>query len=131
MPGLKIVSLNTDFWYCDNWFNYPNYSNPDPNGMMKFLISELEDSESKNEKVWIIGHVPSGFAPNNAIANPTALFQSIIVRFSPSTIAATFWGHTHSEQVRAPFSNNDLDNRGCLLTLALRNKSSMISLMIV
>ena len=99
MPRLKIISINTDFWYVDNIFNYANFSSPDPNGMLSFLISELEDSEAAKQRVWIIGHVPSGYASGSALPNPTALFQSIVVRFSPSTIAAIFWGHTHEEQV--------------------------------
>jgi len=99
LKGLKVVSINTDFWYVNNIFNYANYSNPDANGMLKFLIEELEDAERKEQRVWIIGHVPSG--SGSALPNPTALFQSIVVRFSPATIAAVFWGHTHLEQVRA------------------------------
>ena len=100
LQGLKIISINTDFWYIDNIFNYVNYTNPDTNNMFKFLISELEESEAAKQRVWIIGHVPSGYSGGEALPNPTALFQSIVVRFSPSTIAAVFWGHTHLDQVR-------------------------------
>ena len=96
LQGLKVISINTDFWYGHNIFNYVNYSNPDPNGILKFLISELEESEAAHQRVWIIGHVPTG---TDALPNPSALFQSIVVRFSPTTIAAIFWGHTHWEQV--------------------------------
>ena len=99
LQGLKIISINTDFWYADNIFNYVNYTNPDTNDMFKFLISELEESEAAKQRVWIIGHVPSGYGSGDALPNPTALFQSIVVRFSPSTIAAVFWGHTHYDQV--------------------------------
>jgi sphingomyelin phosphodiesterase len=49
--GLKIVSLNTDFWYASNVFNYYNFTNPDPSGMLAFLISELEASEAANQRV--------------------------------------------------------------------------------
>ena len=100
LKGLKVISLNTDFWYVANVFNYANYTNPDPNGMLSFLISELTASEKANQRVWIIGHVPSGYGNGNALPNPTALFQSVVVRFSPATIAAIFWGHTHWDQVR-------------------------------
>ena len=41
---------------------------------------------------------PSG--GGDALPNPTALFHSIVVRFSPSTIAAIFWGHTHRDEKR-------------------------------
>jgi hypothetical protein len=97
--GLKIVSLNTDFWYTANIFNYYNYTNPDPSGMLAFLISELEASEKIGQRVWIIGHVLSGYDGSDPLPNPTALFYSIVNRFSPYTIAAIFWGHTHEDQL--------------------------------
>src|SRR5271170_1157716 len=50
--GLKIVSLNTDFWYVDNIFNYYNFTNPDNSGMLAYLISELEASEKINQRVF-------------------------------------------------------------------------------
>ncbi len=106
MPGLKIVSINTDFWYVDNIFNFANYSNPDPNCMLSFLASELEASEAASQRVWILGHVPSGYDSGSALPNPTALFQSTVVRFSPSTIAGIFWGHTHEDQVRLASSSS-------------------------
>lgn len=111
LNGLKIVSINTDFWYIDNIFNYANYSNPDPNGMLRFLVGELEAAETAGQRVWIIGHVPSGYASGQSLPNPTALFQSIVVRFSPGTIAAIFWGHTHSDQkiVYYDFNTSSLD----------------------
>ena len=49
--GLKIVSLNTDFWYVDNIYNFYNFTNPDNSGILKFLISELEASEKMNQRV--------------------------------------------------------------------------------
>jgi sphingomyelin phosphodiesterase len=52
--GLKIVSINTDFWYVDNVFNYYDFTNPDNSGVLSFLISELEASEKINQRVWIL-----------------------------------------------------------------------------
>jgi len=95
---LKIISINTDFWYQANIFNYYNFTNPDNSGTLRFLISELEASEAANQRVWIIGHVPSGYGTGNPLPNPTALFYSIIARFSPATIAGVFFGHTHEDQ---------------------------------
>lgn len=97
--GLKIISINTDFWYTANIFNYYNFTNPDKSGTFRFLISELEAAEAANQRVWIIGHVPPGYSAGNPLPNPTALFYSIVVRFSPATIAAVFWGHTHEDQL--------------------------------
>lgn len=96
--GLKIIALNTDFWYIDNVFNYINYTNPDTSGMLSFLIEELEAAEKAGQRAWIIGHVPTGYDYFSPLPNPTALFYAIVRRFSPSTIAGIFFGHTHQDQ---------------------------------
>jgi sphingomyelin phosphodiesterase len=98
--GLKIVSINTDFWYTTNIFNYFNMTNPDNSGVLKFLADELQKSEDINQRVWIIGHVPSGYAGEDALLNPSALFYSIVRRFSPTTIAGIFFGHSHKDQLQ-------------------------------
>lgn len=97
--NLKIISINTDFWYTANIFNYYNMTNPDTSGILTFLADELQKSEDINQRVWIIGHVLSGYDGSNALPNPSALFYSIVRRFSPSTIAGIFFGHTHQDQL--------------------------------
>ncbi|MCJ1458766.1 hypothetical protein MMC28_009140 [Mycoblastus sanguinarius] len=98
--GLRIISINTDFWYVDNVFNYFNFTNPDQSGILSFLISELETCEKQGQRAWIIGHVLSGYDGSNGLPNPTALFYSIVRRFAPATIAAIFFGHTHEDQIQ-------------------------------
>ena len=98
--GLRIISINTDFWYIPNVFNYANFSNPDPSGMLSFLASELAACEQRGQRAWIIGHVLSGYGDGEALPNPSSLFHSIVNRFSPTTIAAVFFGHTHEDQIQ-------------------------------
>ena len=98
--GLRIISINTDFWYVENVYNLFNFTNPDQSGIMRFLISELEACEARRQRAWIIGHVLSGYDGSNALPNPTALFYSIVRRFSPATIAGIFFGHTHEDQLQ-------------------------------
>jgi len=43
--------------------------------------------------------VLSGYDGRNSLPNPTMLFYSIVYRFSPSTIAGIFFGHTHEDQL--------------------------------
>ena len=59
--GLKIITLNTDFWYRSNILNFINTTNPDVSGMQKFLIEELQAAEDAGQRVWILGHVLSGW----------------------------------------------------------------------
>ncbi|MCJ1224797.1 hypothetical protein MMC12_001442 [Toensbergia leucococca] len=120
--GLRIISINTDFWYVDNVFNYFNFTNPDQSGILSFLISELEACEAQGQRAWIIGHVLSGYDGSNALPNPTALFYSIVRRYSPATIAGIFFGHTHEDQIEIfyDYLPNSLGN-GTNSTSSLRN----------
>jgi len=97
--GLRIISINTDFWYTANIFNYFNMTNPDNSGVLAFLAEELQAAEDLGQRAWVIGHVLPGYNFGQALPNPTALFYSIIARFSPTTIAGVFFGHTHEDQL--------------------------------
>lgn len=104
--GLRIITLNTDFWYKSNYFNFINSTDPDVSGTFKFMIKELQAAEDAGERVWIIGHVLSGWDGSNPLLNPTDLFYQIIDRYSPHVIANVFWGHTHEDQAIIYYSNN-------------------------
>lgn len=45
IQGLKIISMNTDFWYKNIFFNYVNTTNPYNSGMLQFLTDELQACE--------------------------------------------------------------------------------------
>jgi len=104
--GLRVITLNTDFWYASNLFNYFNMTNPDTSGMLRFLTDELQDAENAGDRVWILGHVLSGYSGGDAIENPTDLFYQIVDRFSPHVIANIFWGHSHMDHFQIYYSNN-------------------------
>ena len=93
--GLRIITLNTDFWYRSNILNFINTTNPDVSGMQAFLIQELQAAEDAGERVWILGHVLSGWDGTNPLLNPTNLFYQIVDRYSPHVIANIMFGHTH------------------------------------
>ncbi|KIX06248.1 uncharacterized protein Z518_04223 [Rhinocladiella mackenziei CBS 650.93] len=121
-PKLRIITLNTDFWYRSNLFNYINTTHPDVSGHMKFLAQELQDAEDKNERVWVVGHVLTGWDGTNPLPNPTGghsmvsrtysnsqgadLFYQIVDRYSPHVIAGVFFGHTHEDQFMIYYSDN-------------------------
>ncbi|KAH6662038.1 Metallo-dependent phosphatase-like protein [Halenospora varia] len=104
--GLRIITLNTDFWYRTNYLNFINITDPDVSGGLHFMINELQAAEDAGERVWIIGHVLSGWDGSNPLLGPTDLFYQIIDRYSPHVIANTFWGHTHEDQVMIYYANN-------------------------
>ncbi|KAF9486347.1 Metallo-dependent phosphatase [Pholiota conissans] len=109
VDGLRIITLNTDMCrepFSANYFNYINMTNPDTSGMLRFLTDELQDAEDTGDRVWIIGHVLTGWDGTNPLRNPTNLFYQIVDRFSPHVIANIFFGHTHEDQINIFYSNN-------------------------
>ena len=48
-PGLRIVSLNTNYCYTFNWWTLS--SAKDPASLLSWLTKTLEDAEIANEKV--------------------------------------------------------------------------------
>ncbi|KAJ5924315.1 hypothetical protein N7466_008502 [Penicillium verhagenii] len=104
--GLRIISVNTDFWYRANLLNFINSTNPDNSGMLAWMIDELQKAEDAGERVWIIGHVLTGWDGSNPLPDPTNLFYQIVDRYSPHVIANTFWGHTHEDQFMVYYANN-------------------------
>ena len=104
--GLRIITLNTDFWYRANIFNMIHTQNPDYSGTLRFLTDELFHAERRGERVWIVGHVLTGWDGSNPLDNPTNLFYQIVDRFAPHTIAHIFFGHTHEDQFNLFYANN-------------------------
>ncbi|KAG0216383.1 hypothetical protein BGX28_002853 [Mortierella sp. GBA30] len=95
MPGLKLISLNTDLYYVRNFFTMLDTDQDDPSGMFHDLILELQDSEDRNERVWIMGHM----APiTRTLPRASILFQRIVARYSPHVIAGIFTGHYHQDK---------------------------------
>lgn len=96
-------SIHTTTTLTPPSFNYYDFTNPDKSGILHFLAQELQASEALNQRAWIIGHVPSGYGGTGlngkALPNPSALFYSIVRRFSPATVAGIFFGHLHYDQL--------------------------------
>ncbi|KAL1631205.1 hypothetical protein SLS56_004452 [Neofusicoccum ribis] len=104
--GLRIITFNTDFWYKSNFLNYINTTNPDNSGIFSWMVDELQAAEDAGERVWIVGHVLSGWDGTNPLPNPTDLFYQIVDRYSPHIVANVFFGHTHEDQVMIYYANN-------------------------
>jgi hypothetical protein len=107
--GLRIITFNTDFWYKSNFLNLIDTTNPDKSGMFAWMIQELQAAEDAGERVWILGHVLSGWDGTNPMPNPTDLFYQIIDRYSPHVIANVFFGHTHEDFAYVFYANNGTD----------------------
>lgn len=93
--NLKIISLDSNAYYYKNLYMYWNATDIDSFGQFQFLIDELIDSEAKDQRVWIISHIPF---IQQALPLPAKVFTEIVKRFSPYTIAHIFFAHTHLDQ---------------------------------
>ncbi|KAJ5610285.1 hypothetical protein N7510_007004 [Penicillium lagena] len=99
---LRVVSYNSIFYYKDNFFMYEEPMEYDPNGQFAWLISELQSAENANQRVWLIAHIPSGNADH--FRDYSHYFDEIVQRYD-STIAALFFGHTHTDAFQIAYSN--------------------------
>lgn len=102
--GLRIVSLNSNCYYRKNHYAFWNATDPDGFGIWSFLIQELVDAEAKDQRVWIIAHIPPIV---DGLPLPSKIFYEVIERFSPYTIAGIFFGHTHLDQFNILYAAND------------------------
>lgn len=93
VPGLKLISLNTNFCYNLNWWLYEQPVRRDPNGILLWLVRQLQESEDNHERVWIIGHTPPG--DSSCFHDYANYYYQIVNRYAPHVIAGQFFGHTH------------------------------------
>ncbi|KAH8680783.1 calcineurin-like phosphoesterase [Xylariales sp. PMI_506] len=100
--GLKLISVNTNFWYKQNFWMYEATMEYDPSDMLAWLVSELEAAESAGQRVWLMGHMPMG--ASDAFHDQSYYFDTIIQRYD-ATIAAVFYGHTHKDEFEIAYSD--------------------------
>ncbi|KZV61937.1 sphingomyelin phosphodiesterase [Peniophora sp. CONT] len=101
--NLRIISVNTQFWYKQNFWLYDNDSQvADPNGILAFMVEQLQAAEDMGQRAWIIGHIPSGKAD---ILNDQSNYYDQVVQRYQDTISAQFFGHSHKDQFEIAYSN--------------------------
>ncbi|ERT01737.1 hypothetical protein HMPREF1624_00031 [Sporothrix schenckii ATCC 58251] len=104
--GVRIITINTDMYYKSNYYAFLHAANPDFSGIFSFLIRELQRAEDEGQRVFVVGHVLSGWDGSNALPNGADLFYQIIDRYSPHVVANVFFGHTHEDQAFVYYRNN-------------------------
>jgi sphingomyelin phosphodiesterase len=100
--NLKIISINTNLYYKENYYLYEPTMETDPSGQLAWLVSELQDAETNGYRAYIIGHMPMGVG--DAFHDGSNYFDQIVNRYS-ATIAALFFGHTHVDQFEIAYSD--------------------------
>ncbi|KAF2093554.1 sphingomyelin phosphodiesterase [Rhizodiscina lignyota] len=100
--NLRIISVNTNFYYIQNYELYEKTMETDPSSQFSWLVTELQAAEDAGERVYIIGHMPMG--SSDAFHDGSNYFDQIVNRYS-STIAALFFGHTHDDEMEIAYSD--------------------------
>ncbi|KAF7318988.1 Sphingomyelin phosphodiesterase [Mycena chlorophos] len=105
VPGtnLRIISINTVYWYKQNFWLYDSDTPlADPRDILAFLAKELQSAEVAGNRVWIIGHMPPGC--EDALSDQSNYYDQIIQRYH-GIIAGQFFGHTHYDQFEIAYSD--------------------------
>ncbi|KAI2471916.1 sphingomyelin phosphodiesterase [Annulohypoxylon bovei var. microspora] len=104
--GLRVISVNTNLYYDQNYWLYADPMEKDPSGQLKWLVSELDAAERAGESVYILGHMSMG--GRDAFHDASNYFDQIVRRYQ-GTIAAMFFGHTHFDEFQLSYA--DYENR--------------------
>ncbi|KAJ7115438.1 sphingomyelin phosphodiesterase [Mycena epipterygia] len=101
--NLRIISVNTQFWYKQNFWLYDSdAAQPDPNGIIAFMVDALQAAEDAGDRAWIIGHIPPG--KEDTLVDQSNYFDQVLQRYK-NTIALQLYGHSHKDQFEIGYSN--------------------------
>ncbi|KAJ9055932.1 hypothetical protein DSO57_1038225 [Entomophthora muscae] len=101
--NLKIITLNNNMCYTLNFYLLINPHDSDPNGMLHWLVSELQDAETRGMRAYIVSHVPPG--GTDCYKHWSDQFYRIIQRYH-QVIAGQFYGHTHFDEFQLFYSDS-------------------------
>jgi len=99
-PGLRVISMNTNA--CNNENFWLDLNNTDPDGELQWLVEQLQDAENNNQKVQILGHIPTG--SGDCLQWWSWNYYKMINRYE-NTVRGQFFGHTHSDSFTLFFEN--------------------------
>ncbi|XP_073820247.1 sphingomyelin phosphodiesterase-like [Musca autumnalis] len=119
-PGFRIVAVNNNDCYTDNWWIFHNGS--DMKTQLQWLHDVLLAAEKANEYVHILAHIPSGDGTCWNVWSRE--YNRLIARFR-NTISGIFNGHTHKDEMNVHYSNGHAVgmswNGGALTTWTYKN----------
>lgn len=93
--GLRIISLNTNFWIAADWLKIARHE--DINHQVAWLSETLEQAEKDLERVYIIGHMPLGDEDQDD--DLTLVIRMILHRYR-NIIEGLFFGHKHEDIIK-------------------------------
>ncbi|KAJ7679351.1 sphingomyelin phosphodiesterase [Mycena polygramma] len=115
--NLRIIAVNTQYWYKQNFWLYDSDAvQPDPNGIIAFMVNQLQAAEDAGERVWVIGHIPIG--SSDVGVDQSNYFDQVLQRYK-NAIAGQFFGHTHGDQFQIAYSNYSNQTAQTAVSVAL------------
>ncbi|KAE8749617.1 hypothetical protein FOCC_FOCC003605 [Frankliniella occidentalis] len=103
-PGLRVVSINTNFCNDKNWWLLLNSDDPDQE--LHWLVEELHRAEVAGEKVLVVGHIPPGTPECRSVWSRN--LDEILFRYE-STVSGLFFGHNHWDEFQLFFDRTNPD----------------------
>ena len=89
--NICACSSNTNFWNVDNFYLYDSDEEiPDPEGILAFLVEELQRVESAGFHAILIGHIH----PSRVFPAQSLYYNEILQRYN-STIVGQYYGDSH------------------------------------
>lgn len=119
--GFRIISLNSNDCYTDNFWLYHNGMNKIP--QLQWFHDTLLAAEAANEKVHVLSHIPSGDSTCWNVWSRE--FNRCVTRFH-KTISGIFNGHSHTDNIAVHYSDKGHAtaiawNGGALTTYSYKN----------
>lgn len=94
VPGLRILSYNSNYFPLDNFYSILNYDETDYPEMQQFMEDTLSAARENSEKVIVLGHHPSG--GSGMFTEYSHFITDIHARYG-DIIVLHLLGHSHSD----------------------------------
>jgi sphingomyelin phosphodiesterase len=93
-PGLRLMSINTDYGYQYNLYTLLNDRTAEYFDQREWMKSTLEEAVRNGEKVVIIGHIPPG--DPTTIESYGEFYVPLVANYS-NVIVGQLFGHIHED----------------------------------
>ena len=101
-PGLRVVAINTQYGYQENFYFLLN--DADPGEQNAWLDAVLSAARLTKERVILIGHVPPGHI--DAIPWYGRTYTALAEKFA-DVLIGQFFGHVHRDQFEVVRASDD------------------------
>jgi len=95
LPGLRVLSYNSEFGSLDNFYSVLNYDEPDYGEMLQWMEDSLSEARGNGEKVIMLGHHPTG--GSSKVPGYNRFITDLCSRYG-DVIILHLLGHNHDDK---------------------------------